>query len=300
MTVEVRHRKPDPKSLLRRVQFTFSCQTRLTYELNSTRTTTLWCERFAKMNRRILLRTDVNHRHGFGRKPEIEAAVVRLKKCAASLGFPLNPLNRNNWQEELNKLHVNFPEFFKNASDRGKFQLAHETNLLIHWLEYELANLLEKKNQYIFNLDFNHFPAAYNLKTNIDENEFDHFEAELQFGSLHLHYIYVGRHFLEMFNARDMACLPEHFRAQHEFNATCGLVFSEPCDPEELDRDMRNYYDQRGGKSFFGFDYEDPKIAKGFFKLGQLENLSRYSTFTQRQALREQLRASRITAWQLL
>lgn len=60
---------------MRRVQFTFSCETQLTYELNSTRTAALWCERFAKMHRRYLLRTDVNHRHGFPGKREIRAAV---------------------------------------------------------------------------------------------------------------------------------------------------------------------------------------------------------------------------------
>lgn len=252
------------------------------------------------MNRRILLRTDVNHRHGFASKPEIQAAVARLKKCATALGFPLNPLTKNNWQEELNKLHINFPEFFKNDFDRSKFQIAHETNLLIHWLEYELVNLLEKKNQYIFNLDFNHFPPAYDLKTGIAPDEFDYFDPNLQFGNLHLHYIYVGRPFLEMFDANDMACLPHHFRAQHEFNATCGLVFSEPCDPEKLDRDMRAYYDKRGGKQFFGFDYDDPKIAKGFFKLGQLEDLNGYSTFAERQALRDELKTSRVTSWEVL
>lgn len=59
---------------MRQVQFTFSRGTQLTYELNSTRTAALWCEKLAKMHRSYLLRTDVNHRHGFATKPEIQAA----------------------------------------------------------------------------------------------------------------------------------------------------------------------------------------------------------------------------------
>lgn len=284
---------------MRQVQFTFSCGTQLVYELNSTRTAALWCEKLAKMHRRYLLRTDVNHRHGFASKPEIQAAVSRLKKSATFLGFPLEPLTKRNWQEELNRLHINFPEFFKGEFDRERFQAAHETNLLIHWLEYELANLLDGKDQYIFNLDFNHFPPAYNLKTKIPEEELGNFDAALAFGNLHLHYIHIGRPFLELVDANDMDCIPQHFIAQHEFNATCGLVFSEPCDRAALDVRMRNYYDRRGGKGFFGLEYEDPKLAKGFFKVGQLLDLPVYSTHTRRQALRDQLKTSRIVAWQL-
>lgn len=286
--------------LVRRVQFTFSCGTQLTYELNSTKTAALWCEKLARMHSRYLLRTDVNHRHGFATKPEIQAAVARLKKSATFLGFPLEPLTRRNWQGELNRLHINFPEFFKGKFDRERFQAAHETNLLIHWLEYELADLLDGKDQYIFNLDFNHFPAAYNLKAKIPEEELGHFDPVLAFGNLHLHYIHIGRHFLELVDANDMDCIPRHFIAQHEFNATCGLVFSEPCDQTRLAARMRDYYDRRGAKEFFGLEYEDPKLAKGFFKIGQLVDLPAYSARARRQALRDQLKTSRITAWRLL
>lgn len=249
------------------------------------------------MRSRHLLRSDINHRHGFATELQIKAAVTRLRKSAAVLGFSLAPLTKLNWQEELNRLHISFPEFFRNEFDREKFQSAHEMNLLIHWLEYELVNLVGKKAKYIFNLDFNHFPAAYDLKTKIPEDEFDSFESDLRFGNLHLHYIYVGRHFLEMFDANDIESPPHHFRAQHAFNATCGLVFSEPCDPVQLDCDMRAYYGRRGGAEFFGIDYDDPRLAKGFFRIGQLIDLQAYSTFTQRNALREQLKTSRIVAW---
>lgn len=132
------------------------------------------------------------------------------------------------------------------------------------------------------------------------EEELGYFDPVLAFGNLHLHYIHIGRHFLELVDANDMDCIPQHFMAQHEFNATCGLVFSEPCDQTRFAARMRDYYHRRGAKEFFGFEYEDPRLAKGFFKIGQLVDLPAYSAREQRQALREQLKTSRITAWQLL
>ena len=245
-------------------------------------------------------RTKVNHRHGFASRPDIEAALYRLRLCANFLGFPFNSINSTNWQSELNRLHINFPSFFESRFERKKFAVAHETNLLIHWLEYELANVFNGKEQYIFNLDFNHDPTAYNLKAPIAAEEFDNFSPDLTFGSLHLHYIYIGRHFLEMYDAQDLVCPPEHFKAQHEFNATCGLSFSELGDRAELNRRMNAYFFERGGRAFFGYDYADPALAKGFFTLGKLQDVDKYSDRHQRDALRDQIKTSEVVAWQLL
>lgn len=283
-----------------KVCITFSCQTQLIYVLNDTKTAALWHAMLGKMSLERMHRTKVNHRHGFANRPEIEAALYRLRLCANFLGFPFNPINSSNWQSELNRLHINFPSFFESRFDRKKFDVAHETNLLIHWLEYELANVFKGKAQYIFNLDFNHDPAAYNLKARIDEKEFANFSPVLKFGNLHLHYIYIGRHFLEMYDAHDLVCPSEHFKAQHEFNATCGLSFSEPGDQAELNQSMNAYFVERGGKSFFAYDYGDPALAKGFFTLGQLQDMHKYSSRAQRDALRDKLKSSEVVAWQLL
>ncbi len=280
-----------------RVEFNFSCQTRLTYLLNDTWTAKNWANQLSALDNRFLLQTDLNHRHGFASQEDIRALQLRLAQCANALGFHLEPMTTQGWQSALNQLHMNFPEIFKTPMNAQRFQLAHEMNLLIHWLEYELANTLAGKEQYLFNLDFNHHPPAYKQKQAFPQEEMAHFSSALAFGNLHLHYIYIGRHFLEMFEARDMVCPNSHFKAQHEFNATCGLVFSEPLDSVEVERDMHHYFVSRGGADFFGYELEDPQMAKGFFKLGRLENLDAYSNFEQRQALRDQLQSSRIVSW---
>jgi len=285
---------------MQKVNFTYSCGTRLTYELDDTQTAEIWVSLLSQMDSQFLLRSDVNHKHGFSDREEIKTRAIRLNRCAAYLGFHLEPIDRQNWHTALNNLHVNFPGFFKQKLTPEKFQTAHEMNLLIHWLEYELVNLYGGKNQYLFNLDFNHEPLAYDLKSSIPDNEFDHFSTSLEFGNLHLHYIFIGRHFLEMFNAQDFVCPPAHFRAQHAFNATCGLVFSEPQDEALSNAEMHAYYHQRGGKRFFGFEYEDPKFAKGFFRLGRLQNIAEYAQLEQREALRRKLKNSHIVDWQVL
>jgi hypothetical protein len=286
---------------VQRVQFTFSCGTSLSYALNSSKTARMWCNMLSQMQTDYLLRSVVNHRHGFASLGEITRCVERLKKCLVVLGFELSePIHHGNWHTVLNALHVNFPEFFKGDFDHSKFQTAHEMNLLIHWLEYELANLYENQEKYLFNLDFNHHAPAYNLKTDFAEDEYGYFSPDLQFGNLHLHYIFIGRHFLEMFDAQDLVSPAHHFVAQHAFNATCGLVFSEPRDHAKTDADMRAYYKQRQGVQFFKYPYDDPKLAKGFFKLGQLEGLERYATKPQREALRDALQRSSIESWQFL
>jgi hypothetical protein len=95
------------------IQFRFSCGTCLVYALNGTKTAEVWASLLHQMQCTYLLRSDVNHRHGFASRSEILNAALRLKKCAAYLGYPLETISSQNWQGVLNTLHINFPEFFK-------------------------------------------------------------------------------------------------------------------------------------------------------------------------------------------
>ncbi|PPD51206.1 MAG: hypothetical protein CTY12_08770, partial [Methylotenera sp.] len=201
----------------------------------------------------------------------------------------------DNWQDELSKLHINFPIKVGESFDKR----LHTMNLLIHWLEYELMNVYQNKHQYIINCDFNHSPDTYNIWKRFPDNELGNFSPNLQFGNLHCHYIMIGRHFLEMFDARDFVCPEQQFVPQTIYNATCGLVFSEPSSSELVDQ-MRQYYDERGGISFFGYEFDDPLMRKGFFKLGQLENVSEFDTKEKRDQLRNQIKDNVIVSWTIM
>jgi hypothetical protein len=172
-------------------------------------------------------------------------------------------------------------------------------NLTIHWLEQELCNYYDTQNKFTLNLDFNHNPVNYAKKKDIPVNEMSYFSTDEYFGELHLHYIFIGRHFLEMYEAQDFECLKDQFRPQTVYNATCGLVFSEPKTLKSpMSFDMHDYYLRRGGQPYFGYSYDDTRLAKGFFNLGQLENLAEFDTVEKRQSLRNLLKTNPIIKWE--
>ncbi len=280
------------------VTLCFSNGLELRYRLHDSQTTSLWMSMLKKLSPTWLLRDDINHRHGFADAADIHSKVDRLRQAVCALKLPPPRLSATTWQQELNQLHVHFPGFFEKRRSATEFENAHQMNLLIHWLEYELMDHYGLKHQQLFNLDFNHRPQAYRLKQFFPQNELSQFSVQLPFGSLHLHYIYIGRHFLEMFDARDTISPSSHFKAQHEFNATCGLVFSETQNVDEIHLDkMRRYYEARGGLAFWGYEFDSPYLAKGFFQLGQLVDMDRYQDQAQRQMLREQLARAHVVGW---
>jgi hypothetical protein len=212
--------------------------------------------------------------------------------------MPRVDLANNNWldwQKSLNDIHAAFPPKVVSGIH---FKEAHTCNLLIHWLEYELSNLFDDAEQYLFNLDFNHQPKIYNLIQPIPTNEFNHFTTDIQFGVLNLHYVYIGRHFFEMFNANDLVCPQEQFKPQWFFNATCAVNFSEAQPQDVLESSMRDYYSRRGGLGFFHLKFDDPRLAKGFFKLGELQDLSQYS-LSDRVDIRMALKYTSVTGWRI-
>ena len=191
---------------------------------------------------------------------------------------------------------TNFPDFYKYISYIKNYINTNYPQFTLHYSSSEIAplNLLLNGKAREFGCDPVLIVDYNNNGDVIPDDEFDQFSPSLTFGNLHLHYIFIGRHFLEMFDAKDMVCPQKHFRAQHEFNATCGMVFSEPQDEVLHNTEMQIYYHQRGGKQFFGFDYEDQKLAKGFFKLGQLQDMTEYAQPQRREALRQQLKKSQV------
>ena len=187
----------------------------------------------------------------------------------------------------LNRLHVYFPNWHRVAPDA--LVDAHTLNLIIHWLEYEFANVHEHRNEWLINVDFNQDQATRTLHS-FAQADFTRFSPNLEFGNIHLHYVHKGRHFLELANAQDFVAPRSHFVPQTQFSATFGMVFSEP-NARDLS-ELETYYNRRG-VDFFGMKYEDPKLAKGFFKLGELVNADVYRAD---KALRDELRNKLTTA----
>ncbi len=276
----------------------FSNDLSFVYRLNDTETATKWAAMMQKVSVANMSRQEENHRHGFASKDDIRRNIAQLTELCERIGMPKVDLSANHWidwQKNLNIAHVAFPSMVTSGKH---FKAAHTCNLLIHWLEYELANLFDDAEQYLFNLDFNHQADVYNMIQPIPRRELEYFTTDIQFGTLNLHYIHIGRHFFEMYLANDQVCLQEHFKPQWHFNATCAVNFSEAHDQSGLPQKMKQYYDSRGGETFFRIPFDDPTMAKGFFKLGELENCAQY-TESDRAAIREQLTTAVVTGWEV-
>jgi hypothetical protein len=279
------------------IRFAFSNGLSFRYVLNDSLVARIWLYMMKRVRPEHMSRVSENHRHGFAAQDEINKNISRLTEACKIVGMPNIDLAADNWQQwqqNLNDVHAKFPDMVMTGVNT---QLTHTVNLLIHWLEYELYNRFQGAEQYLFNLDFNHQPSIYRQSQVIPANELELFTAETKFGDLNLHYIYIGRHFLEMVNANDLVCPKEHFRPQGHFNPTCAVNFSEAKPSGFLETKMLAYYQARGGYEFFGFDYSDPKMAKGFFSLGQIENLAQYS-FEDREAIRKALAIAYVTDWE--
>ena len=94
-----------------------------------------------------------------------------------------------------------------------------------------------------------------------------------------LHYTHVGKNASELFVTRDFVCPPEQFVPQRRFSASTRLHFFDHSYYTQLQKDRlqlswKKFYQARGGKDFWGYDLDDPKIAFGFMKIGSLSEIT--------------------------
>lgn len=282
---------------MNQIDIEFSGGIVLRYDLLDTPVVVRWTELLDSMPRSLAPRSQTyNHLHGFANQIEIDNAVERFQALSSKYQFNIPAINSTNWHTVLNRAHILFPNW-RPTNDEQLFD-SHEFNVIIHWLEYELANAYDGRGEYLINVDFNQDPSTRAVMPPFDPDDFQHFSPILEFGNIHLHYVHKGRHFLELANALDFDAPQDHFVPQHRYNATFGMVFSEPGA-----RDygaLQQYYVDRGGVDFFHKIYDDPTLASGFYKLGCLTNVDDYrSNKDRRNDLRQQLAGSSVVDWRI-
>lgn len=279
------------------VTLDFTNDVRLRFELNDTLVCQAWLRLLQAVSPAHLAPGDYNHRHGFASEQQINAAIALLRQYAASLGYRLESLNPRNWQDALNQLHKFFPPSFKRSLTKPQFLHAHQMNLIIHWLEQELENKLLNRQKYCFIFDFNHIPSIYKMKQRLTIHDLARFEPHIDFGTIYLHYIHIGKHFLEMFDAYDVQCPADQFVPQTQFNATFGVALHEPSDQRATVEEFERFYREAGGYAKFGINFGDPRLAIGFYPLGQLVDINRFKDAAARQNLRDRLSSSTVIDW---
>lgn len=284
---------------MKKLTITFDNNIQLAYNVLETKTANIWATFLEKASFEYLLQTDLNHRHGFASDEKILEVFTRLETLLFLFDETIEPLNSNNWNTVLNTAHEKFLNLHKLNKNISLKKEEMEINLCIHWLEYELDNKFNNSKQFMFNMDFNQHWKSASLTGSIQRNEYESFTPMLNFGSLHIHYNLIGRHFLEMANAKDMLCDSITFKPQRTFNPTCGFVFSEPQIEEIVTTRLQDYYNIKGGKPFFNYDFNDPLLSKGFFQVTVLENIESYQTFEERDSLRQSIKSATIVNWKL-
>ena len=296
------------------VQFSFDTGLELKYQLMATESAKFFADS-------VLLLTpadicDTSYRNGFNSEMVIPERVDRLYTVANAINglypgqvniVPLEP----NWRSALQQMHTHFPELTNNLPPeelQRATPLLGEFNDLIHWLEKELnrkynGSPLDKSWATIC-LDFNRAPACRHRP--VPEADYKHFSHQLYFGNLHLHYDNVGRHPWELFGSRDYICPADQVISQNQISPSCNMYFNDwdilrqtrralPLDKYTASFDK--FYHERGGEVFFKYAINDPRLAVGYLKIGELVNIQQYASISARDALRKQLATSKLTGW---
>lgn len=271
----------------------FNNNVELQYLLHENEDSHAWSNLVQNVNINNLRVTKQNERRGFSTQAEVNEAVQRLNYLCGTFSLPGLDLSSDiPWNKQLNIIHTYFPTAINKPCENSSEW--HEVNLTVHWLEHELGNHLHHKDQYLMNADFNHTPSIWIQQHLIRQRE--NFSPYLEFGTLHNHYIYIGRHFLEMADANDFECDRSHFVPQYRVNATFGMCFSEPQDWSSLIQRHRAYYELRGGIDFWRIPFESKNLVNGYHQLGTLFGRP-YETVEQRNDIRTVIANASIADW---
>jgi hypothetical protein len=162
----------------------------------------------------------------------------------------------------LNRLHIHFPELEKSETDTSRLEQLSTYNDLIH--ELETLNVAKK-----FNKNFSYIlicPDIYNeLNELISIEDFKYFTPNRNIGDLMLHYCHVGRHPLELYLNNDVNCPVEQIVPQYRISPYHTLRFSKfTLDWKKF---TNFYYDS---KLAWPYKIEDPRLAIGYIPIGTL------------------------------
>lgn len=298
------------------LQVEFDLEFTLTYKIADCESARFFLDSIQQVRPEDICSTSL--KSGFASNELIDLQIGRLYEVAEHINdkYPnevkilsLEP----DWKLALQMMHTHFPDLTNKLSGPALQEITPslgEFNDLIHWLDKELerkhnGNLLNKTWATLC-LDFNRSKKCQHRPLPVDDYKL--FTHELYFGGLHLHYDNVGRHPWELFSSSDYHCPADQVISQNQISPSCNLYFNDwdllrkEKQVLSLDRyqlKFNKFYMDRGGVDFFKYALDDPRLAVGYMKIGQLENLADYSTIESRTLLRNNLAQSKIVSWKV-
>lgn len=258
----------------------------------------------------------INHYIGYASEKLINTRLERLYQLADIINQDIpdrvikQEINKNNWEYALQVMHVHFPDLKNDENYRHLWDYLTEYNDIIHWLESSFFNIWSitkfpsPSSVFRINLDFN---KSTKKRLFIPEESYKLFTSYYKFGDLMLHYCHVGKHAQELFITNDFECPKDQFIPQREFTSSVRMHFFDyflALKEKQIEYDERwkKFYNAKGGFDYFGIDIDDPKIAFGYLKIGEIESISDRSipiTLDELNEFRDKLVNTQIINWNI-
>ena len=162
----------------------------------------------------------------------------------------------------LNRLHIHFPELEKSETDPIRLAQLSTYNDLIH--EIETLNAAKK-----FNKNVSYILVCPDIHNELNElisiEDFKYFTPNRNIGDLMLHYCHVGRHPLELYLNNDINCPDDQILPQYKISPFHTLRFSKFTVDQTK---FTNFY--YTSKLKWPYEITDPRLAIGYIPIGTL------------------------------
>lgn len=264
---------------------------KFTYRLEDNRVARIWADIMKPLSVTSLYK-GADHWHG---RPE------DLNKRISEFNFLIDAINMwipekipghfdaDNAQASLNLLHISFPlQHYKETDPARQSQLRYYNHLL-----HQIEKSLDSINNPTENISIAATPDIPSKVVPLEDDDYKLFRKTFLFGDLLLHYPHVGRHPYEITTRNDLDCPSDQIICQSTITESHCMQFF----PSHMsDEKFNEFYQTSGIKWPYAID--DPKLAVGYIKLGQLISVNYEPPLKQR--VLEIVKAStRITNWQI-
>ena len=221
---------------------------------------------------------DTNHYVGYSNLKFIQSKINKLYELADIINSYVpnrvikQQVTLDSWKQSLQTMHVHFPELKNNNDYQHIWNELSEYNDIIHWLESTLGN--NGSSTFRITLDLNKASTTF---LDIPNSAYKLFTPFSNFGWLLLHYTHVGKHAHELFSTGDTVCPKDQFVPQRKYSASVRMIFTDNYHDtvqkqQHLKFRWRSFYNSRSS-DFWGYDIDDPKLAFGYIKIGELTHI---------------------------
>jgi len=187
--------------------------------------------------------------------------IIELNKI---YNLSINPIREQYLQEDINYVHTFFVESDRHRDNNSLWP---KLNELLHGLE-----IIERsKKKSMQGQVFCSMPNA--VKYDLPEESYKYFTTKKQFGYCYANYPHVGRHILEMFNARDEHANDEDIIPMHKIAGDFYLWFGNNT-PGYYDIvrkwNIRRWFKKESINKIVGMEWGNPRLAIGWLPVAKI------------------------------